>query len=144
MSEGRQPGAPSEERTAAFDLVQPMLLSAHKEMSELSKKKQDGAVNELKIRHINRLLMTAQSILGEDSSMEFLELLDAETVPQNSDAVLVLGQWLAAMEQFKEQHVGMRRDGHKFEWLTDEYWMRVEKEDAAEYEDEDGEYEADS
>jgi hypothetical protein len=33
-----------------------MLQAAHREMSELSKKKQDGIVNKLKIRNINRLL----------------------------------------------------------------------------------------
>jgi hypothetical protein len=95
---------PTEEAVAAFDMIQPMIGAAHKEMSELSKKKQDGILNDLKVRHINRLLTTAQSALAGSPSLAFLELLDEATLPQNSDAVLILGQWLAAMDQFKVQH----------------------------------------
>lgn len=95
---------PTEAQAAAFDMVSPMVQSAHKEMSELSKKKQDGVLNELKVRHINRLLKQIQDVLEEDPSTHFLEILDEETLPQNSDAVLILGQWIAAMQQFRTRH----------------------------------------
>ena len=110
---------PSEARAAMFDMVQPMLAAAHKEMSELSKKKQDGILNQLKVRHINRLLARAKDALGEDGSLEFLEVLDEDTLPQNSDAVLVLGQWLAAMAQFKDRHFGYDGLG-SHRWFTEE------------------------
>jgi hypothetical protein len=46
----------TDDQASRFDMLRPMMDSAYKEMGELSKKKQDGVVNELKIRHINRLL----------------------------------------------------------------------------------------
>src|SRR3546814_1185989 len=91
-------------------MVEPMLEAAHKEMSELSKKRQDGILNELKVRYINRLLAEAHAALGDDPSLAFVELLNEDELPQNSDAVLVLGQWLAAMKQFKDRHHGYDPD----------------------------------
>jgi hypothetical protein len=94
---------PTKEQTAKFD-------------RELSKKKQDGALNPLKVKMINRLLRQIKEILGSDPSIEFLDLLDEETLPQNSDAVLILGQFDAAMKQFKEKHHGW--DGSEHTWFT--------------------------
>lgn len=108
---------PSDEQARQFDMVAPMLESAHKEMSDLSKKRQDGVLNALKVRYLNRLLTEAQAALGDDPSLAFVELLDEDELPQNSDAVLVLGQWLAAMRQFKDRHFGW--DGvHEHRWST--------------------------
>lgn len=109
---------PSEERAIKFDMIAPMLESAHKEMSELSKKKQDGVLNELKVRYINRLLTEAQNALGNDPSLVFVEILNEDELPQNSDAVLVLGQWQAAMNQFKERHYGMAPGTYYERWFT--------------------------
>ncbi len=106
---------PTEAQAAAFDMVYPMIQSAHKEMSELSKKKQDGVLNELKVRHINRLLNQVQDVLGGDPSTQFLETLDEEALPQNSDAVLILGQWLAAMQQFRLRY-------HRFDGVLSNRW----------------------
>lgn len=62
---------PSVEQVDSFELVQPMLVSLHRELSELSKKKQDGVLNALKVRHVNRLLDKARVALADDSSLEF-------------------------------------------------------------------------
>ena len=75
---------PTEQEAATYDRLVPMLEAAHREMSELSKKKQDGVVNALKIRNINRLLAELQRLLDNDPSRNFVELLDEETLPQNS------------------------------------------------------------
>src|SRR3546814_11612260 len=101
-------------------MVEPMLEAAHKEMSELSKKRQDGILNELKVRYINRLLAEAHAALGDDPSLAFVELLNEDELPQNSDAVLVLGQWLAAMKQFKDRHHGYDPDRSGSRWFTEE------------------------
>lgn len=114
------PNAPTESQGAMFDMVSPMLDSAHKEMSELSKKKQDGVLNELKVRHINRLLGKVREVLGDDPSAEFLELLDEETLPQNSDSVLILGQWQAAMKQYKNRHFVYVSEEGKWRWVSKE------------------------
>jgi hypothetical protein len=82
----------SEDEIADYKLVTPMLESLHHEMSELSKKKQEGTLNKLKIRHINRTLEKIESIFGDDPSVAYLEKLDEDEIPQNSDAVVILGQ----------------------------------------------------
>lgn len=110
---------PTDAQAAQFDMVQPLIAAAHRDMAELSKKKQDGIVNELKIRHINRLFEAAKDSLAGDPSTRFLEQLDDEVLPQNSDAVLVLSQWLAAMKQFKDRHHGW--DGSDNRWITVEH-----------------------
>jgi hypothetical protein len=85
-------------------------------MSELSKKKQDGIVNALKIRNLNRLLTELSKLLERDPSREFVELLDEDTLPQNSDVVLLLSQWLEALNQYKAKHGGM--DSYNWRWFT--------------------------
>lgn len=47
---------PTEGQAATYDRLVSMLEAAHREMIELSKKKQDGIVNTLKIKILNRLL----------------------------------------------------------------------------------------
>jgi hypothetical protein len=112
--------SPSDEQAESFDRVQPMLAALHRELSELSKKKQDGVLNALKVRHVNRLLAAVKACLGRDPSVAFLEQLDEETLPENSDAVLILGQWLAAMEQFKSRHYYLD-SLRKKRWITREH-----------------------
>ncbi|ULO04815.1 hypothetical protein H1230_16850 [Paenibacillus sp. 19GGS1-52] len=85
-------------------------------MREFSKKKQDGILNPLKVRVLNRLLADIKDILSSDQSITYLDLLDDELLPQNSDAVLILGQFKAAMEQFKAKYYGY--DNGIYRWRT--------------------------
>ncbi|MGN5734990.1 hypothetical protein [Arthrobacter psychrochitiniphilus] len=111
---------PTNEQTAAYDRLVPMLEAAHREMTELSKKKQDGVVNTLKIKMINRLLSELSRVLENDASHDFVDMLDEEMLPQNSDVVLVLSQWQAALKQYKAKHHGYDAayGGHR--WSTKE------------------------
>jgi hypothetical protein len=94
-----------------------MLEAAHREMSELSKKRQDGVVNALKIKTLNRLLAELSNVIKDDPSHAFVDMLDEDTLPQNSDVVLILSQWKAALEQFKRTHYGTDSD-YKQRWFT--------------------------
>jgi hypothetical protein len=119
---------PTEKQVSKFDMLRPMIDAAYREMGELSKKKQDGIVNELKVRHINRLLVPVKEILASDESVMYLELLDEDSLPQNSDAVFILGQFRAAMEQFRQRHSS--RGG----WITAELVAEGADEDDLYYE----------
>ena len=116
----KNPNLPTEAQAAKFDMLSPMMDSLHQEMREFSKKKQDGIVNPLKVKMINRLLRDIKELLASDPSVTYLELLDEETLPQNSDAVLILGQFRAAMDQFKSRHHGYDKEEHKHRWFTQE------------------------
>jgi hypothetical protein len=49
-------------------------------------------------------------------SYAFVDMLDEETIPQNSDAVLILSQWQAALHQYKDRHYGFDSVAHR--WFT--------------------------
>jgi hypothetical protein len=109
---------PTEEQAATYDRLVPMLEAAHREMTELSKKKQDGIVNTLKIKMLNRLLAELGKIIESDPSHAFVDMLDEETLPQNSDAVLILSQWQAALKQYKDRHYGKDKVTYESRWFT--------------------------
>ncbi|GAB1690697.1 hypothetical protein [Krasilnikovia sp. M28-CT-15] len=113
--------SPTEEQAATYDRLVPMLEAAHREMTELSKKKQDGVVNTLKIKMLNRLLGELSKIIVKDPSHAFVDMLDEETLPQNSDAVLILSQWQAALKQYKDRHYGFDSAGGGHRWFTVEH-----------------------
>lgn len=112
------PQRPTADQAATYDRLVPMLEAAHHEMTELSKKKQDGVVNDLKIKMLNRLLTELGQVIENDPSYGFVDTLDEETLPQNSDVVLILSQWKAALSQLHKQHYGF--DGSTHRWFTQE------------------------
>jgi len=95
---------PTKAQAEQFDMLFPILDSVFSELKELSKKKQDGALNELKVKMTNRILAKVKIILDDDPTVEFLDLLDEVSLPTNSDAVLIIAQFKAAMEQYKGKH----------------------------------------
>jgi hypothetical protein len=115
---GSSANPPTEQEAATYERLVPMLVAAHHEMSELSKKKQDGPVNALKIRNINRVLTELWKLLEKDPSRDFVELVDEDTLPQNSDVVLLLSQWRAALTQYKDRYFGHDRDQKLLRWFT--------------------------
>jgi len=104
MATRRVSSAITREQVAKFEMVFPLIRSAHEDMAELSKKKPDAPVNETKVKLINRLLSEAKEIMSSDPIVEYVTALDEETLPTNSDAVLILGQFLQAAYQFRARH----------------------------------------
>ena len=106
MPNRKDSSLPTLKTVEKFNMLLPMINSALSEMREFSKKKQDGILNPLKVKLINRLLNDIKSVLSSDASTDYLDTLDEDTLPQNSDAVLILGQYKAAMQQFSEKYYG--------------------------------------
>lgn len=107
---------PTRANAEQFDMLFPILESVFNEIKELSKKKQDGALNEVKVKMANRILAKVKTILKDDPTIEFLDLLDEVTLPTNSDAVLIIAQFRAAMQQYKDKHFGWNGSDHA--WST--------------------------
>jgi hypothetical protein len=99
-------------------MLSSLLDSAISEMKEFSKKKPEESLNITKIKILNRLLIPLKEILKIDPSGAFLDLLDEEMMPSNSDCVLILGQYKAAISQFKGKYFGW--DGSDHRWFTKE------------------------
>jgi len=111
--------APTEDQVRKYAYLSPMLDSALDEMRGFSKKKQDGIVSATKIKILNRLLADIREILSGEPSADYLDPLDEEQLPENSDAVLVLGQYRAAVDAFRAAHYKYAGGEHR--WVTKEW-----------------------
>ena len=61
-------------------------------------------MNLKKVKMINRLLGKAKELLKDEPTIEFLDLLNEDELPTNSDAVLIMSQFIAAINKFHSDH----------------------------------------
>ena len=111
---------PTNQTVEKFDMLSPMLEALFIEIKDLSKKKQSDPLNELKIKMINKILGGFKEILVYEPTIQFLDLLDNQTLPSNSDCALILAQYKSALSQFKSEyhHGDMFSSEHR--WHTKE------------------------
>ena len=110
--------SPTKAQVAEFEMLWPILKSLLNETKELSKKKADGPLNKLKVGMINKVLVRIKEILSDDPSIQFLEILDNETLPSNSDAVFIIAQYDTAMNQFHNKHQRYDSRSSSYKWVT--------------------------
>lgn len=94
----------TKEDSEKYKILNEILLSVFNEMKDFTKKKQDEVLNELKVKKINQLLKDIKDLLSKEPSSHYLDLLDNETLPTNSDAVLILSQYYALMLIFNRKY----------------------------------------
>lgn len=97
-------------------ITAPLLTAMYKEFQEFSRKKPEGVISKSKIKITNRLLEECRQVLQSSPSIAFLDLFDEDDLPQNSDVVLMLSQYVASMTNFRANHYGF--DGLKEKWFT--------------------------
>jgi hypothetical protein len=105
----RKTGSPdftTDEKSSRYEATMPLLEAMFREFQELAKKKPEAALNKSKVKVVNRLLIDVLSILDGEPNRSYLDLLDEDDLPQNSDVVLMLSQIVAAMERFKDRYYG--------------------------------------
>jgi hypothetical protein len=100
------------EKVNTYSIMLPLLKSMYNEFKELSKQKPDASISKSKILIVNRLLEKIRTVLDDQESIEFLDLLNEDDIPQASDVVIILSQYVAAMVAFKEKY---------FKWDKNEY-----------------------
>jgi hypothetical protein len=71
------------------------------------------------VKNINRIIEPIKEILKDEPTSEFLDLLDDETLPSNSDAILIIGQFKASMNQFHSKYF-LYESGTGNRWSTKE------------------------
>jgi hypothetical protein len=103
----RVPGKTSTDVGEEWESLAPLLRAMHREFQDISKKKPDGTVSGVKLKMVNRLLSSVKAFLKDEISAPYLDLLQDDDIPQNSDVVIVLSQALAAMDAFKHKHQGL-------------------------------------
>jgi len=103
-------------KASTHDVMTPLLAAMYEEFKELSKKKPESAVSKSKLLIANRLLEKIREVLETEESIEFLDLLNEDDVPQVSDVTLIFSQYVAAMQAFKGRYHGW--DGSEHRWFT--------------------------
>ncbi|MDR0438268.1 MAG: hypothetical protein LBH22_08225 [Bacteroidales bacterium] len=109
---------PTQADVSKFEMLEKLLVSIYDEMKEFSKKKPDEILNKFKVKNINRVLEQIKEILKREPTNEFLDLLDEESLPSNSDCILIIGQFNASMKQFRSKYHGWT--GIDYTWSTKE------------------------
>lgn len=104
------------DKVQAYNTTVELLKSMYLEFKDLSKKKPDAAVSKSKINITNRLLTKVRSVLDDEESIGFLDLLDEDDVPQVSDVTLILSQYKAAMEAFRKKYYGFNSREGEHQW----------------------------
>ncbi|MEH2311101.1 MAG: hypothetical protein V7K35_06660 [Nostoc sp.] len=99
------------------EVTMPLIHAMHVEFKELSKKKPDAVLSENKVKIVNRLLESCRKVLDSETSLDYLDLIDEDDIPRNSDVVLMLSQYVAAMKQFKSTYYSW--DGQKYRWYSE-------------------------
>ncbi len=92
---------PTDAEVEVFKMLNQLTDSIYTEMKEFSKKKPDDALNTFKVKNVNRVLSQLKDFLKDEPTVSFLDLLDSETLPSNSDAILIIGQYKAAMDNYR-------------------------------------------
>jgi hypothetical protein len=103
-------------KASTHDVMTPLLVAMYEEFKELSKKKPESAVSKSKILIANRLLEKIREVLADEESIQFLDLLNEDEVPQVSDVTLIFSQYVAAMQAFRNNYHGWDGSGHR--WFT--------------------------
>jgi hypothetical protein len=87
-----------------YESSSPIFASIFKEIRELSKKKPDATINVGKVKIINRILNDLLVILRDEPAGKYLELLEDQSLPQLSDAVLLMVQFESALDSFYNRY----------------------------------------
>ena len=122
-----------------------MLHAQRQEFDLLSKKKSDAQLNPMKIKMVNRVLKPLNKLLKDELSYKFLDILNEDDMPTNSDVVLIISQYETAIDEFKKKYY--TKDYYKsdyldtvYRWMTKEfppdYYQGEENEEEDDYEEE--------
>lgn len=106
------------EKASRHDDLMPLLGAMFREFQEASKKRPDVVVSKRKVDIVNRLLRDVFAVVDGESTRVYLDLLDDDDLPQNSDVVLVLGQCVAAMEAFRKKYFRYMDLLEEHRWVT--------------------------
>jgi len=108
----------SAEEIEQFNKLMIQLPEMLNEFSALSKKKPDDPVNKFNLNFVNGIVKTANGILDEKNRpFADFELFDEDSLPSNSDVVLILSQYWACLKKFKKENIA-RVDLYNY-WIID-------------------------
>jgi hypothetical protein len=101
---------------AEFEKLEQQLHSFLADVSELSKKRPSDPLNKFKLKFINTTLSRLNGILKADRPFADFDEFDVDDLPSNSDVVLLLSQYAAAVHRFRVENT--TDEGHDSSWIV--------------------------
>ena len=116
-----------------FEKLSGQIIGIYEEISLLSKKSPNDAVNKFKLKFINKIISDSNVFLTEKySPFNDFESFDEDDVPQNSDVVFILSQYLQCFEKLKADNVAIwhstwcwRIKGEKGDQVDDKGFIHI-------------------
>jgi hypothetical protein len=101
-----------------FEKLQAQLEGLHNEISALSKKSQNDALNKFKLKFVNKIISDSNELLGNDyKPFSDFDTFDENELPSNSDAAMMLTQYLSCFEKLRADNV--KQDLGRWHWIID-------------------------
>ena len=94
----------NEDSTETYNLLYTMFHSAYMELRDLSKKASKETLSPMKIKILNRILERLRDFLTTESAIDFLDLIDEDSLPSTSDILLLMSQYAGAIEYYYKNH----------------------------------------
>jgi hypothetical protein len=98
-----------------------------REVRELSKKKPEATMSPGKVKMVNRVLKDLLTFLNDEPEGKYLEVLDDDTLPQVSDAVLIMVQFETALQKFSSRYQAYVRAYDRRTWIIKELLAELEQ-----------------
>ncbi len=96
------------------------LQGAHSEISILAKKNPADSVNAFKLKLINKVVETANAVLGNNyKPFDGFDQFDPDDVPSTSDVAMVLSQYMEEAERYRSDSVKTDNFGQWFYIIGD-------------------------
>ncbi|WP_277560373.1 hypothetical protein [Acinetobacter beijerinckii] len=104
------------EQIESFEKLHNQLFGMYEEISLLSKKNPNDAINKFKLKYINKLLIDSNFFLhGEYKPFEDFDNFEEDDIPQNGDVVFIISQYLKCFDNYKSNYV-IQRQGTNWFW----------------------------
>lgn len=111
---------PSNAEVNQFLMLRELVTGLYNEMKDFAKKSANETLNDFKIKSLNRVLMPLKEVLKDQPTALFLDILDESSLPTNSDVVLILSQYLSAMQKYEDRYYRLDKLKHTKRWNTKE------------------------
>lgn len=89
-----------------FEKLQAQLEGLHNEISAISKKSQNDALNTFKLKFVNKIISDSNELLGVNyKPFTDFDKFDESDIPSNSDVAMMLTQYLSCFEKLRADNV---------------------------------------
>ncbi len=99
----------NKEEVWEFEKLEQQLHSFLDEMSELSRKKPNDPVNKFKLKFLNTTLDSINKIITGYRPFQDFEQFDVDSLPSNSDVVVILSQYAGAVLRYRTENTRYER-----------------------------------